>query len=255
MNYQDTRWLTYRQAQALGGHVRKGEQSTRIVFWKPVTRDKPDNESIEDLMKQDTYWLARLYRIFNVEQTEGCKLKPLPEAPVEIPDPIEQAEAIIRNMPNPPGIDTYALANQAPHYAPRTDQVRVPTKDRYQVPGRWYNTMFHELTHSTGHPDRLHRFDVGQGKEDLHRFGLEELVASMGAAMLSRRAAIDQENLEQNAAYIKHWRDTIAADKSIVLRAAGKAQKAVDHILNVPKDDPNASRTAYGSPLADGSET
>ena len=235
MNYQDTRWLTFKQAQGLKGHVRKGEKSTPIVFWKQVSRREVPQEDLDDETNhRDTYWIARLYNVFNAEQTEDCTLAPLPE-PGEMPDPIEEAEAIIRAMPDPPAISTYAQTNQAPHYVPRQDQVRVPTRDRYDVPERWYNTMFHELTHSTGHPKRLARFTIDQGREDLHRYGAEELVAAMGAAMLSRRAGIERENLEQNAAYVKHWRDTIEADKPIVLRAASRAQSAVDLILNQKK--------------------
>ena len=33
-NFADHRWLTFRQAHAAGGNVRKGEKGTRIVFWK-----------------------------------------------------------------------------------------------------------------------------------------------------------------------------------------------------------------------------
>ena len=129
--YEDTRWLTYKQAQDLGGHVRKGEKSTSIVFWKRVARKgKDEEETPEELTKRDTYWLARLYRIFNAEQTEECRLEPLPGPPDPPPDPIEEAEAIIRAMPDPPGISTYGQTNQAPHYVPHQDQVRVPTRDR-----------------------------------------------------------------------------------------------------------------------------
>ena len=241
--YDDPRWLTYKQAQQLGGHVKRGEKGTTIVFWKKLPRKQAeDEEGIEELLPgRDSYWIARIYRVFNVEQTEDCKLDLLAEPPAELPDPIEQAEAIIQGMPNPPAFDTYQHLNTAPHYAPQPDIVRVPTRDRYDVPERWYNTVFHELAHSTGHPKRLNRFTLDANRNDVHNYGVEELVASMGAAMLSRKAGIERENLEQNASYVKHWRDAIAADKAIVLRAAGRAQKAVDLIL-----DSNGS--AAGSP-------
>ena len=238
MGYNDPRWLTFKQAAEMGGHVRKGEKSTRVVFFKPVhlketpgaATDQDDPGDIAE--KRNRYWLYRTYNIFNVEQTEGCsKLKALPE-PGIIPDPIEQAEAIIRNMPDPPAFDTYQHVNTAPHYNPRTDQVRVPTRDRYDVPERWYNTVFHELTHATGHPKRLARFATDANQNNLHQYGVEELVAGMGSAMLSQKASIERDNLEQNASYIKHWRDTIAADKGIVMQAASRAQRAVDLILN-----------------------
>ena len=233
-NYKDPRWLTYRQAQTLDGNVRKGEESTRIVFWKKVNRrqgDEQDMNEVQELnLKQETYLVARFYNVFNVEQTHGCRLKPLPE-PGEMPGAIEQAEAIIQNMPNRPEFDTFEHINQPPHYIPGADQVRVPSRDRYQVPEQWYNSVFHELTHATGHPTRLARFEAQAEQDSLHRYGVEELVAGMGAAILSGQANMERETIQQDAAYIKHWRDAIAADKSIVLQAAGKAQRAADYIL------------------------
>ena len=114
MNYQDTRWLTFKQAQGLNGHVRKGEKSTPIVFWKQVSRREVPQEDLDDeTNRRDTYWIARLYNVFNAEQTEDCTLAPLPE-PGEMPDPIEEAEAIIRAMPDPPAISTYAQDQPGP---------------------------------------------------------------------------------------------------------------------------------------------
>ena len=37
-------WFTYKQAEALGAQVRKGEKSSMVVFWKrlPIEEEKPD---------------------------------------------------------------------------------------------------------------------------------------------------------------------------------------------------------------------
>ena len=118
MGYDDPRWLTYRQAEALGGHVQKGEKSTTVIFWKRVPfRQREDgdetqnqapanngsNGSPPDESRIRTYPMLRSYRVFNLEQTQDCKVKPLPPAETTSHDPIELAEAIIAGMPNPPG--------------------------------------------------------------------------------------------------------------------------------------------------------
>ena len=246
MGYDDPRWLTYRQAEGLGGHVRKGEKSTSIIFWKQVSfRPREDgdeaqnqahgsngsNGSPPDENRTRTYPMLRSYRVFNLEQTQDCKVKPLPPAETTGHDPIELAEAIIAGMPDPPEMEFYENANYVPHYQPATDVIRVPRMDRYLNLEDYYNTVFHELTHATGHSKRLDRFSLDANADDLHAYGREELTAAMGSAMLAAHAGIDAELVERDASYIRHWRDTINADKPMIIRSATLAQRAVDLIL------------------------
>ena len=237
MGYDDPRWLTYRQAEALGGHVRKGEHATNVVFWKRVTPRQNDDEKPREQENPEeqprTYSMLRAYRVFNVEQTEDCRLKPLPEPDEQSDhDPLELAEAIIAGMPNPPGFETYPESNEPPHYAPGKDLIRVPEMGRYRSVEGYYNTVFHELVHATGHPLRLHRFELDANARDLHAYGREELTAGMGSAMLAAHAGIGQDLLlQRDASYIQHWRDAIQGDKAMVIRAATLAQRATDCIL------------------------
>ena len=252
MGYDDPRWLTYRQAEGLGGHVRKGEKSTSIIFWKQVSfRQREDgdeaqnqahgnnqakqananNGSPPDESRTRTYPMLRSYRVFNLEQTQDCKVKPLATAETTGHDPIELAEAIIAGMPNPPEMEFYENANYVPHYQPATDVIRVPKMDRYLNLEDYYNTVFHELTHATGHSKRLDRFSLDANADDLHAYGREELTAAMGSAMLAAHAGIEAELVERDASYIRHWRDTINADKPMIIRSATLAQRAVDLIL------------------------
>ena len=102
---------------------------------------------------------------------------------------------------------------------------------RYPNLEDYYNTVFHELTHATGHPKRLERFSLDANANDLHAYGREELTAAMGSAMLAAHAGISAELVERDASYIRHWRDTISADKPMIIRSATLAQRAVDLIL------------------------
>ena len=246
MGYDDPRWLTYRQAEALGGHVQKGEKSTTVIFWKRVAfRQREDgdetqnqapanngsNGSPPDESRIRTYPMLRSYRVFNLEQTQDCKVKPLPPAETTSHDPIELAEAIIAGMPNPPEMEFYENANYVPHYQPATDVIRVPRMGRYLNLEDYYNTVFHELTHATGHSKRLDRFSQDANADGLHAYGREELTAAMGSAMLAAHAGIEAELVERDASYIRHWRDTINADKPMIIRSASLAQRAVDLIL------------------------
>ena len=237
MGYDEPRWLTYRQAEALGGHVRKDEKSTIIIFWKRVAfREREEGEGAEnedhsnngngngndgaslDVGRMRTYPILRSYRVFNLEQTQDCQIKPLPTPEVTDHDPVQDAEAIIAGMPNPPKIEFYENANYVPHYQPANDLIRVPKMSRYPNLEDYYNTVFHELTHATGHPKRLERFSLDANANDLHAYGREELTAAMGSAMLAAHAGISAELVERDASYIRHWRDTICADKPMIIR-------------------------------------
>ena len=256
--YEDPRWLTLKQANSLGGSIVKGEQGTEIHLHKPwVPKSAKKTDAFQEPLDTDTenrppepekpkrqrLWVWRTYRVFNVEQTTGCNIAPL-EIDLEdrSHDPLEEAEAIISAMPNPPRIRYYQMRNHPPHYIPAKDLVEVPTKERYDRIEDWYNTTFHELVHSTGHTSRLSRFQDNVPAQDMHNYGREELVAGMGSAMLGELAGTGHLVIERDASYIKHWRDAIAADKSIVLDAATLAQKAVDYIS--PSFQPENSSTA-----------
>src|SRR6201987_1671271 len=200
--YGSQYWLTYRQAQALGGNVRKGEHGTKIVFWK---FDKYETETADGETEERKSAFPPYYTVFNLEQTEGLKaLLALPPA-----QPIESAEAIVSGMPNPPAFDQGFRAS----YAPFTDTVTMPSRTAFDSQAEYYSTLFHELTHSTGHAKRLSR----EGFDKPSHFGSEsyskeELVAEMGSAFLCGMSGIERETIPNSAAYLKGWMQRLKAD-------------------------------------------
>jgi antirestriction protein ArdC len=227
--YGSQYWLTYRQAHALGGNVRRGEHGTKIVFWKCNTRE---TESADGEIEERKSAFLRYYTVFNLEQTEGLKaLLGLPPA-----FPIESAEGIIKGMPNPPAFEQGSRAA----YIPSSDTVTMPSRAAFDSQAEYYSTLFHELTHSTGHPKRLGR----EGIEKIQPFGSEdyskeELVAEMGSAMLCGAAGIEQATISNSAAYLRSWINRLKADSRLVVSAARAAQEAADYIREEsPKDSP-----------------
>jgi antirestriction protein ArdC len=218
--YGSAYWLTFKQATERGGHVRKGEHGTKIVFWKIGTRETEDADG--DTIERKSI-LLRYYTVFNVEQCEGTA------APISSPvvNPIEECERIVRQMPNPPAMEQDGRA----WYRPSTDTVGMPSRNAFNSAEEYYSTLFHELTHSTGHTKRVGR----DGIEKLNTFGSEsyskeELIAEMGAAMLSGIAGIERKTLSNSAAYLKSWIDVLKSDARMVVSAASQAQKAADYI-------------------------
>ena len=112
-----------------------------------------------------------------------------------------------------------------PHYSPVDDSRRYDQVEFY------YNTGYHELTHSTGHPKRLNRFTHAE-IPNIHDYGIEELVAGMGSAMLADLAGSGHTTLQPDASHIQHWNQTIKANRGTIRSAAQRSQKAVDYIMN-----------------------
>ena len=231
--YASPFWVTYRQAQKLGGHVRRGQKGSPIWFWKLWRRepDDPNRRPGEISSRDRTIPILRRYTVFNVEQCDGLG-DHVPEIPGDERTPwerIEAADAIVEGMPNAPRIEH---GRRCAFYRPADDLVGMPDPDRFENGEAYYSTKFHELIHSTGHESRLKR----KGAAMASRFGSptysrEELVAEMGAAFLSGRAGIEHATIEASASYLSHWIRKLKGDPKLAVQAAGAAQKAADFIL------------------------
>ena len=223
-------WVTFKQAKQLGGTVRKGERSTPCIFWKFLARETENAKTGEIESKQIP--LVRYYSVFNIEQCDGISHARL-EVETQEPEPfnpIEAAEAIVASYPDAPSISQDGRGSA--YYRPATDSIHMPKPESFDSEGAYYATVFHEMTHSTGHESRLGRPGVtNRIRYGSHEYSQEELVAEMGAAFLLAEARIDSGSLTDNSAsYITSWLKALKDDPKLVVLAGAQAQKAVDHI-------------------------
>lgn len=222
--YESPYWLTFRQAGERGGHVRKGEKGSLVIFWKQyATKDKDTGEDV-------TIPLLRHYTVFNAAQCEGIEVPERAVDPTEpVPfEPMEEASNIVGGYADGPRIEHRGARA---FYRPREDLVRVPEPGRFVDHESYYATLFHELVHSTGHSSRLDRgLDNEPSPFGSPEYSKEELVAEMGAAFLAAEASISLETIEQSAAYIEAWHKRLSSDQKLVVHAAGAAQKAADWV-------------------------
>jgi len=222
--YSSPYWLSYKQAKDLGGHVKKGEKSTIVVFWKRVNVKDRENEDSEK-----TVPMLRYYRVFNSDQCE------LPDGKVPMLDvnpdfqPIAACDQVVTDMQNKPDIEH---REPRAYYRPSTDSVNMPKKETFVKEEFYYSVLFHELGHSTGHKSRLDRKDFAEGCFGSETYSKEELVAEMTAAFICGHCKIENKTIENSAAYIKSWLRKLKDDSKMVVLAAAAAQKAADFILN-----------------------
>lgn len=220
--YTGQSWLTFRQALALGGNVRKGEHGTTIVY---ADRFVPDDEKKR---ARDTGEDARpvpflkKFTVFNAEQCDGLpediEVSPLPD-----PAPIEpRVEALIKAT----GIE-FRIGGDRAYYLPTQDRVQVPPPQAFFEPINWHRTALHELGHATGHSSRLAR-DFS-GSFGTRKYAFEELVAEICAAFSC--AALGIVPTVRHADYIGSWLELLREDNRAVVRAASLAGKAADWLL------------------------
>jgi len=227
--------------------VRRGEKATSVVWAKRITvaeKDDDGNVVIDPKTgkpKLKKIPVLKFFPVYNMDQcsfpegTKGAKLLAKLNATPEI-TPVERDEAaealVAEYLANGPSL---AHGGDSAHYVPARDHVQMPTLESFDTTAHYMSTLYHELTHSTGHDSRLKRQGIAEGT--FGGFGSkvyseEELVAEIGAAMLCAIAGIDQPAVFDNsAAYLQHWIGKLQNDNKLIYRAARDAQNAVDLIL------------------------
>ncbi len=223
-------FLTFRQAQALGGHVRKGEKGCLVVKFGTVTREQEDGE-------EEKRSFLRHYTVFNACQVEGIKFPEITHPAYTASERTSIAEVLVSEMPDPPVIHEGRSALTC--YNPQDDSIDIPLRVQFESEERFYKSLFHEIVHSTGAAKRLARKTLLENKgismSDRTIYSREELVAEIGAAFLCAHAGIVMDDHENSAAYIQSWLDVLrnGNNRRWIIEAAGYAQKAVDYVRKV----------------------
>jgi antirestriction protein ArdC len=225
--YSSRYWTTYREAQRLGGHVRKGERATPVVYWHWLTEEELARLRAKTGAKDLAPCVPFTSAVFNLDQVEGVA-RPADDGQTRTPPGLEIAEKVFAVMPDKPEI--IHCHNVGPAYSIALDRVTLPHLSQFESAGEYFSTLYHELTHAVGHPRRLNRFAHGEG-DARERYGFEELVAEFGAAFLCGFAGLNNPlSAELSAAYIRGWSEVFRRDPRILLRAASAAQRAADYI-------------------------
>ncbi len=247
--YSSPFWLTFKQAQALKGTVRKGEKGTPIVFYKPLGSHTREESGKEEQDRAAFVFCS--YTVFNVEQCNGLTL-PVTEPSLPVNSHLsETCEAIVDGWGNRPALHLQNESECRAYYHPATDSVHLPARFRFVDGAHYYSTLFHELIHSTGHESRLNRTFGARFGDDLYT--KEELLAEMGAAFLCAHAGIANDHTDRNTiAYLQSWISRLEEDHRLIIHAAGNAQKAVDFILGTTFEDTAETKEEEGEAAACG---
>lgn len=225
-------YLTYNECQKEGGHIRKGEKASMVVFWKWIDKtDDNDEKVIGADGKHEQVPYLRYYNVFHIDQCEGITAR-YAQQPTATFNPDVDAENLIADYVRTQHITLTHQVGDRAFYQPSTDSVVLPLKEQFTETAEYYSTAFHELTHSTGHTSRLNRLSK-QAFFGSSEYSKEELVAEIGAAALVNYVGLETpSSFKNNVAYIQNWLTALRNDKKCIVSAAGKAEKAVAFILN-----------------------
>lgn len=229
-------WVTYKQVQERGGSVRKGEKGRKVVFFKMLAKDKEHEEDPDEVFPYLT-----AYTVFHIRQCDGIEQK-YHKNDDKLFNFFKNvtAESVAHDYITREGIKYNPVHGDRAYYSPALDTVVTPLPEQFEDSAEYYSTLFHELTHSTGHKSRLDRLDSCAAFGD-DVYSVEELVAEIGAASIMATLGLEKESsLTASAAYISHWMKALKSDKRMVVKAAGRAEKAVKMILNIKEENGNA---------------
>ena len=229
--WENPYFLTFKQAKAAGGSVRRGEKGARCVYYNIMKKERPDG-------KEDKVPFMKFYTVFNIAQCENLDESKLKVTTHKLDrwhhSREEGAEAVVAAMPCAPAIKEIE-GFAAPSYAPALDLVKMPTLAQYRTAPQFYRTLFHELAHSTGHKKRLNRRGVMETKGRMNAddgYSREELVAELASSYCLARLGIATEEVQKDtAAYLASWTKALREDTRAIMSASGKAFKAMQYIF------------------------
>ena len=237
--YRGRHWMTYRQAQALGGQVSKGETGSLSVYYSSVSKTDTDSATGEETDRKVSFLKA--YTVFNADQIEN-----LPERYL-VPEPEPRAETVHRS-----DVDgfldrlpmTVKHGGDAAFFDRSRDLIQMPNRDDFVTDDCYASTLAHEATHWTGHPTRLAR-TFGKRFGD-RAYAFEELVAEIGAGMMCAELGLPNEVHDSHANYVGHWLKILKGDKTAIIHAASKAEQAFSYLQGLLFDE-SGSTSEEGS--------
>lgn len=227
--YEDCRWMTYKQMQEAGYHLKKGQHGILCEKWIFPQQVKQENmDGDEEVAPQEQEPLrpkVSYFYVYNAEQIEGYPKESIPHmAPSEL---TSMADMLIKSSECP----VYERMQDKAFYNRNHDYIYLPPRGYFKDIQAFFGTLIHEMGHSTGHESRLNRKFGAFGDPDYAR---EELRAELGSLFMESDMGIEtgSEVLEDHSDYLKSWIGTLRDDPNELFRACADAEKISERLLS-----------------------
>ena len=229
--------------------VLKGEKSFPVMLTTFTCVHKDTKEKIkyddykrlspEEQERYNVYPRMQVFRVFNVAQTNLQEARPELWAKLEAEN--GQARVVSgRNFSFEP-VDTmirdngwicpiYPRHQDNAYFSISKNEIVVPEKSQFKSGESFYGTLFHEMTHSTGIEGVLDRIKPAAFGSD--EYAREELVAELGAALVSQRYGMSRHIKEDSCAYLKSWLDKLKESPQFIKTTLIDVKKATAMITH-----------------------
>jgi antirestriction protein ArdC len=232
--YESPYYVTFPQAKALGWFPKKGAKSTWIRFAGSGTKEV-ENEQGE--ATEQRFNFAKWSNVFStdcIDDSAGEKkiadliiesIDPRPDNPdqkiISIEEFIASTGAVI------------AHGGNRACYSPSRDEIQLPEFSQFEDAEKYYATALHELTHWTGHQNRLDREGIRTGAFGDTTYAFEELIAEIGCAIVGQEIFPEYlaQDLEHHASYLQSWLTALRKDNQALFKAISQAQKAANFLM------------------------
>ena len=257
--YKMPLYMTFLQAQNMGLRINKGAESMPVIFWdlvykdqngKRIGKDTLDAMTREERKALDATPILRVYKEFNVDQTNLAEVNPQKYEQLQQRFMAPQMRddkgmyvnaAIDRMLQRQEWVCPVQYDQLAPgaSFSPSLDRIVIPMKSQFNISStpeevykdgmEYYSTFLHEATHSTGTPERLNRVKGKQFGDT--QYGHEEYVAEMTAAVVGNSLGFDKRILDNNTAYIQGWIQNLRENPKVILGILSDVNKASNMLL------------------------
>lgn len=231
-------YLTFKQAQAEGGHVVKGAKSRIVIFFDPDYIPAKDRDEAERLKQEGLPWehLKKpryfSHNVFSVEDVEGLKPKDAPTPHESAQNPTDIANFVMSDYKDRTGVTVEERVSDSFLYDAATDTVHIPSRQQFPTEEQWYNTAFSGLVKSTAREDRCNR--TSAIKDNLNKIESikEELISEIGAAMVLSGVELENKAADDDTkAECARWMEALNKDFRLIIFASAQAEKAAKYIL------------------------
>ena len=216
----DPRWCSYRQAAARGWQVRKGERATPVYFYKPIEIEDRTSDGERDTRRIP---ILRTFSVFHASQIDGISELAPAVATKAVAERIEDVEIIVRASGVP-----VRIGGDRAFYSPTFDFIQLPPDEAFHSKELRAATLFHELSHATGHVSRLKR-DLSGGFGSMS-YAKEELRAELASYAIGSMIGLPCD-VPNHASYLLSWIEVLKQDRREIFHAAAEAQRITDYIL------------------------
>ena len=148
---------------------------------------------------------------------------------------VEKAEAVKESYLERSKVKLYQDLSDKAYYRPATHSVNLPKMEQFDGTEEYYETMFHEFSHSTGHQSLLNRATlVGNCGFHSVTYSKEELVAELSSLFILDDLMMMTADVFKNAAsYIAGWGSTFGKSiKHNIMNTLQHSLKAAELVLN-----------------------